>query len=166
MGVITTPPQYLTVEDADEYFLTRLNSEVWNNATDDEKNKALIKATQAIDALAFEGIKTGDYENLKTHGAAPIVQQALEWPRNGDSVIPQDIYIACCECAIAFLDGVDIGEESDLIGAVSMRFADVSTTYMAGFFNEWVRAGIPSAEAWAHLKPYLHDPMQIRSKRA
>lgn len=180
MGVIQQPVAYLTPEDANDYFATRLNSESWFNASYPDQNAALIRATRAIDALAFEGVKSSDYFNTVLKQVtvyAPVVapitlppadypsEQPLEWPRDGKTEIPQDIYYACCECAIAFLDGVDMGTEMDLIGTQAMRFADVSTSYMAGFYNEWIRAGIPSAEAWQFLKPYLHDPMQIRAKR-
>lgn len=181
MGVIQPAVSYLTPEDANDYFLTRMNSEGWFNASLETQNAALIRATRAIDALAFEGVKTSEYVASIVKQVtvfSPVVEpvamppvdyptdQPLEWPRDGKLEIPQDIYIACCECAIAYIEGVDIEGESDMIGVQSMRFADVSTSYMSGFFNEWIRAGIPSAEAWKHLKPYLHDPMQIRSKRA
>jgi hypothetical protein len=44
-----------TVDDADAYFLTRLNSEAWTNGDEDGKKAALVTAANLLNAMEWEG---------------------------------------------------------------------------------------------------------------
>ncbi len=60
---------YADMDDAAGYFGTRLNIDVWNNATGDNQLIALIMATRTIDAMfQFNGEKVSQ-------------AQPLQWPR-------------------------------------------------------------------------------------
>jgi hypothetical protein len=146
------PYSYLTVADAEVYFQGRLNSEVWDSASDTDKEKALASATRLIDRLNFEGAKTDP-------------NQVAEFPRNGNETIPKEIGIAACEIAIALLDGVDCEKEIEKIHITNIRYAGVSETYDRSIAVEHWRAGIPSAVAWSYLRAFLHDPAQINFSR-
>ncbi len=156
---------YIELEDADTYFSTRPDSDVWTNSTTTDKQNALYKSTRAIDRLQFQGVKTNNY-NHDVNGAS-LVAQPLEFPRNGDTVVPDAIRIACCECAIAFLDGVDINMEMESLNVISEGFASVRRSYSDNqeTVGLYIRAGIPSAEAWMYLLPYLSDVRQISLAR-
>jgi len=89
---------YANTDDGDNYMETRLHTDNWDNATDDEKEFSLIWATRLLDALcAWDGAKLTD-------------TQALRWPRefiwdpDGNPVdsttIPSFLSNATCEYAL------------------------------------------------------------------
>jgi len=143
---------YGTTAEAATYFGERLKTTPWDNAVPGDRLKALYMATRAIDRLNIAGTKADD-------------DQELQFPRYGDTVVPADIKYACFECAIAFLDGVDMELEQKNLGMTSDAFSGARATYDSYFVEEHIRAGIPSGEAWALLGPYLRDPREITISR-
>jgi hypothetical protein len=137
---------YIDLQEANEYFYTRLDTQDWDFASEAEKVKALKSATRSIDRLNFKGTKIGEYEFPR-----------LEWP-----IIPNDIKIATCEIAIQFLNGVDTEQEIKNIYITNRSYASVSTGNDSGIVPDHIRAGIPSAVAWLYLRPYLNDPLECR----
>lgn len=136
---------YVSLNEADDYFESRINSEAWEDSADSDKLKALKSATKMIDHLAFEGSKT-------------ISDQELEFPRDDSITIPNDIKIACMEIAVGLLEGLDPDQEIANIYANSRSFAATRTGYDRSFVPEHLRAGIVSPTAWMYLKPYLVVP--------
>jgi len=143
---------YITVEDADAYFATRLNSEIWDLAEDTEKNKALITAGRAIDRLNFTGSRT---DSTQEH----------QFPRYDDASIPTDVQYACCELAFALLDGVDPELEYENLNMVAQGFGNVRSTYDRSNKPAHIVAGIVSMAAWRLLLPYLRDPLHVEVNR-
>ena len=129
---------------ANQYFDTRLNTRAWDTADSGDKPKALIMATRIIDRLNFAGDKNS-------------ATQELQFPRDTDTEIPDDIKIACAEIAIELLDGVDPNKEFEDLAIVTHRYAEVVTTYDRSVVQEHLVAGVPSATAWRYLKPYIRD---------
>src|SRR4051812_25245649 len=142
MATSAMPPTYVSLGEANDYFDWRLNSAAWNEASNDDKCKAIVTATRAIDRLNFAGLRTSDFARLGTSisvsgcttapaildpsSDTPAPGQPLEFPRNGSSTIPADIKYATCEIALALLDGVDPEQELRGLGANSQRFAAAS----------------------------------------
>lgn len=60
---------YVTLAEADLYHESILYSDAWDDATDDEKNRALVTATRLLDTW-FEWF-----------GEVTALNQALQWPR-------------------------------------------------------------------------------------
>ena len=143
---------YCTKAEADTYFSGRLNTDAWDDATDAEKDKALIQATRIIDQLNFKGTKTDD-------------SQELQFPRDDDTVVPDDIKSACSEIALALLDGVDPETEADNLFMVSQGYANVRSTYDRQGQAEHFVAGVPSVTAWRYLLPYLRDNRAVDLSR-
>jgi len=141
---------YISPEDADSYFATVMNSEVWDNSTRIEKVKALQAATKLIDRLRFAGEKPEGQE--------------YEFPREDEgSEIPNNIQYACAEIAKALLDGIDIEVEIRNLNVESNTIGNAKTLRRPDLFvPEHLRAGIPSAIAWDYLKPYLKDVKKIK----
>lgn len=135
---------YLTSEEAQEYFDGRLNTEVWEDATEENKEKALTMATRILNRLNYLGDKTDS-------------AQENQFPRFADSVIPQNILDACCEIALALLDGVDPELEYENLLMVQQSFDVVKTTYDRSMVQEHIIAGVPSIVAWRLIRPYLRD---------
>jgi hypothetical protein len=143
---------YADIEYADSYFMTRLNTAVWDDAVDADKTKALTMATEAIDRLNFLGCK---YD----------AEQENQFPRDDDTVIPADIKKACCLIAFALLDGVDPEKEFENLFVSSNSFGGVRTTFDRPPVAAHIAAGIPSYRAWTLMFPYLRDPANLKLRR-
>lgn len=135
---------YITNGDADLYFESRLDSDLWDETNETNKTKALATATRLIDRLNFEGDKTDD-------------DQSLEFPRGGDTSIPQDIKDACCEIAYALLTGRDPEYEAEHQGTTTASNEVGRLVTDARSINMAKAHSIPSAVAWNLLRPYLRD---------
>lgn len=144
---------YVTTSEAQDYFDGRLNTQPWDDADDTSRGKALTYATRLINNLNFIGTKlTTDQEN--------------EFPRYGQTEVPQSVEYATCELALSLLSERDPTMEMERAGVISDAFDVVRSSYQAGFMAPHLMAGIVSPEAWSLLLPYLHDPLTLRlSKR-
>src|SRR5512142_3291053 len=76
--------------EAIEYFANRLHETAWTDASDADREKALIAARGIIDALSYKGVKHSVYTlcgSSDTSGLAPEdvraaeASQPLEFPR-------------------------------------------------------------------------------------
>jgi hypothetical protein len=139
---------YVTVEDADAFFETRIHNEYWLDAETEEKLASLVTATRAIDCLSFISSKTE-------------VSQEREWPRGGVAEIPEGIKIACCEEALSLLEGRDPILEQENLRALSQTYANVKMAFEPRVLAEYIINGITSPIAWRYIQPYLSGKRQI-----
>src|ERR1700752_5289149 len=97
---------YSTLEEADDYFSTRANSDEWTYATDTQKTQALKSATRLIDRLKFKGVPivTDQYNRF------PRYIPNCSYPTYPPP-IPDEVKIATCEIALQLCNGVDIDQE-------------------------------------------------------
>lgn len=149
------PTPYCSIDDADNYFTNasqRTNVDLWIQATDIQKTKVLTAATIAIDRLFFQGVKTDP-------------NQLTEFPRDGSTIVPDNIKMACAEIGFDYLDDVDITYEEQNIGVVVDAYAGVRRTYSEARVPEHIKAGIPNIIAWRLIKPYLVDPLSMQLTR-
>jgi hypothetical protein len=130
-GPLIPVPQYLSVSDADAYFMTRLDSEVWLNATSDRKQAALVTATRAIDRLNFVGFRQTDSQPLEFPRLGPLLSSNGAVFQEAPMVpaVPVDVLLACCEEAIVRLDGVDPELEMSSLRLVSTGYASLRENY-------------------------------------
>ena len=164
---------YGTLNEANEYFENRLHEEAWFGSPAIDRPKALLRATQTIDALNYKGNKHTVWELLEEDPDATDAEireaeteQVLEFPRGGDTVEPLIIDIACYECAYALLDGIDPDAELEQLAVVSQGVASLRTTYNRSQQPiEHLLHGIPSATAWRYIKPFLRDGYQVKLSR-
>lgn len=143
---------YANISYADDYFATRLFTEVWDDALDDDRTKALTMATRIIDRLNFVGEKAD-------------AAQEFQFPRGSDTDVPRDIKQACCEIALALLDGVDPDKEFENLFVTSNAFGGVRTSFDRPPVPGHTAAGVPSQTAWRLLFPYLRDPGVMTLRR-
>lgn len=134
--------QYASIAEANAYFTTRVRSGLWATTSTTDKDLALGQATRAIDRLAFAGDKTDP-------------EQELEFPRGGDTDIPNDIKFATFEVAYAFIDGHEAENDTDDLAVVSQGYSSVRATYDRKINQPHMASGIPSIVAWRYLLPYL-----------
>lgn len=152
---------YGSIDEANTYFSTRLNSSPWTESSDATKVAALTTATQIIDRLNFAGEKADSDQNLQFPRRCVVP--------DGDDLIddsvPQDIRFANFEIALKLLDGIDPDYELQNLQMTQAMYGSVQTQYNRNFAPDYVLAGVPSPRAWAYLKPYLRDPYEITLER-
>jgi hypothetical protein len=144
---------YLNTTEAQVYFDELLYTEAWDLALESNRLKALKQATRIINRLRYKGDKTSD-------------TQENEFPRGEDTDVPEDIEWACCYIALALLDGKNTELDAENLALVSQGFSSVRSTYDKDTMLPHIVAGVPSAEAWKYLKPYLLDATEITLNRA
>lgn len=164
---------YGTLEEAQEYFESRLHESAWTGASVADRPKALRAATRIIDTLNFKGCKNSVYllleddpdasdEDIREQEAA----QELEFPRGEDTEVPEAIRIACYEIAHSLLDGKDPEMELENLGIASQGIASVRTSYARSNAPiEHIVNGIPNATAWRLLRPFLRDDDAVKLAR-
>lgn len=153
---------YITAVRADELAGDKLETGPWDDNKLEEGSsfgeegtktyKSLAQATQIIDRLNYRGRKTDS-------------TQENEFPRGGDTNIPEDIERACFEIALALLDGVDPDIEFENLYMNSQGFANVRSTYERNSVNPYYSVGVPSFMAWKYLQPYLVDCQRVKLER-
>lgn len=143
---------YGTIDEAEEYFSTRLHTDAWDDAEELERTKALTMATKIIDNFNYKGTKTSE-------------SQENEFPRGGDLEVPSEIQEACFEIALKLLDEIDPDIEIDNLNKVSSAFANVKSNYDKSFIPEHLAVGVPSATAWKQMLPYLRDAKSVTVSR-
>lgn len=163
------------IAEATSYFAQRLHETAWTDASDTDREKALIAARGIIDALNFKGIKHSVYtlcgssdtsgqatEDVRAADAA----QPLEFPRGEDTVVPEAIRIAEYEIAYALLDGKDPELELENLAISAMGYGAVKTNYERSQLPiEHVINMVPSSVAWRLLKPFLRDSDALKLSR-
>ena len=141
---------YVTVEEADAYFSNTLNTDVWDNADETTKEKALKMATRQIDRLPFAGRKLD-------------INQFLEFPRTNTALeftdgIPNEITYATCEQALFVLKGGSKRQELQKQGVKSYSLGDLSETF-ADNLSEAQKTICP--EALSYLRKFLLGSVAI-----
>lgn len=102
---------YLTLDEADTYFEDRLHVDVWDAASDADKDNALVTACRLIEAHRLKVRREADPAFGDV--LAPMTPgQALAFPRYGDDgKVPVPVWQAQCEEAIALLSGGEDGDQ-------------------------------------------------------
>ncbi|QLA18956.1 DnaT-like ssDNA-binding protein [Desulfolutivibrio sulfoxidireducens] len=106
---------YVTEAEATAYFADRLHADAWTEATEGNRQKALLMACKLLDGhILWTGYKTDD-------------AQALAWPRIGVTgvaldVVPASVGIAQMELALILLK-TDVTALPDTAGIKSLEVA-------------------------------------------
>lgn len=152
---------YLSVDQADAYHLARDNRR-WNAAGPDDKQAALIRATQYLDvAYLFAGTPTS-------------ITQALAWPRGGALVVPPLVLAAAAELALRALDGPLLPDTTgtattggqivqETVGPITVKYASGAaprTVSVARFpYIDLLLAPLAQPAASADAKPVRMAPL-------
>lgn len=135
---------YVTIEEAERYFQQRFPCEEWEEASTEEKEKAIATATLAIDRQLFKSRKTVD-------------TQILAFPRYPDTVVPDRVKAACLEEALAVLKTKkDKRKILQREGVQSFALGDLSESY-----GEGAGGGLYSQDAREFLRPWLVGAVSI-----
>lgn len=131
-------PSYSSLVEAENYHAGRLHNDVWTQASDDDKRKALVMASRVLDAT---------YEWVGVRCNYSPDHQFLDWPREiatlvefedryfDGCVIPLEIKHATAEMAMSLL-AVDRTAVTDVavggidkisVGTISLEFSEQHT---------------------------------------
>ena len=155
---------YISVDEADEYFLGRLGADFWETLDKSHKEKALVTATRKIDTLPFVGYK----QNPK---------QPLQFPRfyytscnlTQTDFIPQSLKDAVCEEALTTLQYIESNSEEVYNGAIqdnyqTLKLGDASITY-GGSNNSNTSSNLLSETAKHLLSGLIKTGFDIQVQR-
>jgi len=130
VAVIDMDDSYVTLADAEAYMATRLDSRAWDNATESNRQKALITASQSyIRLLNFKDDIDLDEPNTDIQHATVIIAKEL-------------------------LDGFNPEAERQTL-SVKSQTLKMSETLDTPAMDSYRQLGLPSFEAWTLLYPYL-----------
>jgi hypothetical protein len=129
----------ISVNDAQDYFDTILQTDAWDYAIGSDRTKALIGATRILESLNFK-------KELSEYTEYP------EW-----------LQFAACEIALALLDGRGVEQMIESAGVAQSGYQNARINVKS--VPEYILAGVPSAAAWRYIKPYLHDSKAIKISR-
>jgi hypothetical protein len=142
----------ITNDECDDLLAERLNVSAWDNASDTDRTRAILQATNIIDQLNYIGEMT---DSTQEH----------QFPRGGDSDIPEDIKKACAHITLALLDGIDPETELEALSMVSASYSNVRSTYDRSRPPSHILAGVPSVTAWRYILPFIRQPEAARISR-
>jgi hypothetical protein len=111
---------YADLDEANEYFETRLDAAAWTDITDeDQKEKALVTATTLLDSYEWTGIAVSESQPL----AFPRVGEYFD-PRVGSVVAmegtPDRIVRATIELAYHLLNNDGLLDETGGVDSISL----------------------------------------------
>jgi hypothetical protein len=144
-------PAYVTVEEANTYFSSRLHAEAWTQASTCDKGKALDMATRAIDRTPLKGVKAS-------------YDQANQFPRYPDAEVPQAVKDATCEQALWYLSLTDYERHRDrqhAMGVIGGSVGDANEYSSAGIVRQKMRGVGLCPEARELLRPWLLGAVSI-----
>ena len=148
MALVVGTNSYVTVAEADAYFLTRYNTDNWRDLENKDKEKLLITATEHVDRIH------------QWVGSAVSSSQSLAWPRTnatyydkrlgltvslGDAEIPNRIKNAVYEQAMHLLNNPSILSQSNItfesisVGPISISDSNSKSKvskYAVGIYND------------------------------
>jgi hypothetical protein len=154
------PTAYVTVAEAGIYFQSKLQTAAWDKASFDMQQKALYESTRIIDSLKLTGCKADRDQVLRfprMHQLAEDTDPESETYGELIPTVPTDVKEACCEIALALLQGVDPTHEYNLLSRQVHGYATTRQQKDTTLLEPHILAGVPSLEAWKFLVKYLRD---------
>lgn len=116
MALTVGTNSYVDVAESDLYFADRLYATAWTGAVSGDKTKALLSAMLVLEPLCAWNYSKTDPD------------QALMFPRGGETVVPNNVKIAQMEIALEMLsqDVVSFVEEADELKQLKAGSASLS----------------------------------------
>lgn len=162
---------YGTVVDANTFFSARLHSYDWDISNVDDRQKALVEATELIDQFDYLGQKNTVYALLlanpdtdySTNENRPAIEaaelaQPLEFPRDADTTVPEVINTATYLIAQALLSGRDPDADLENANVRASSYGGVVTRYdTSGNDQGHIAHLIPSPQAFNLIRPFFRE---------
>jgi hypothetical protein len=168
---------YGSVAGGDAFFAARLHAFDWTYASQADRLKALVQATELIDQFDYIGQKytVQVYMDANTDPCADgyddglaeaELAQPLQFPRGSSTTIPSEIERATYLIAQRLLSGRDPEADLESLVLKSAGYGDARSQYdRSGNTQEHMTHLIPSPQAWNLIKPFLRARNQFTIKR-
>jgi hypothetical protein len=128
---------YATEAEADAYFRSSPSRRDWFAEDAEDRRAALAEATRHVDTYRFSGAKSDPYQDL-------------EFPRDGDTEVPNPVKASACEQALYLLTNPDWEQR------LNAHAQGVTSQSTGGSVESYgARAELLSAKALRLLRPYL-----------
>lgn len=167
---MATSDHYGTIVEAAAFFGNRLHSFAWDNATGDDRIKALNQATELIDQFDYIGEKyavnvLGEDATCDEKQAAELTQLHA-FPRGDTNDVPVEIEKACYLIAYELLDGRDPNRDLENLPMDQMAFGDARAGFVRdGNMLEHMTHLIPSPQAFNLLRPFFRERNKFTVKK-
>ncbi len=156
---------YGSVAAGDLFHAVRIHSWDWNNATPEDKTKALYHAQQLMDRFAYVGEKT-DSDQLLEFPRTRTLDDGTVCLIGGSAGIPTSIEQAAYLIADALLGGRDPQADFEALNVKVETFGPVRTEFdTSRSAKGHVSNLIPSPSAWALILPYLNVSTSFDHKK-
>lgn len=143
-------PVYCTVEEAEQYFATKLDVSQWKTLNEEDKAKVLVEATRKLNTLKYEGFPVAldqplafpRYFKPNFLSKRTYTSEANAIEVNGKSLIliemPKEMICACCEQAIfvaeyAGLSGKSVHIKNQRLGISSINIGGGNVSYNGNY---------------------------------
>lgn len=146
---------YADTAYADAYFAERVDADSWAPLDIAVKERALKHATKLVDQCDFVLEKTDE-------------DQAREFPRAGETEVPDEVLQATCEVAYELTVKNRLPENmTKKAGITSESVGDTSRSWGAGGVSEILgeSSGLPSTQAAILLRDWIEDPRELQLQR-
>lgn len=178
MALVTSGTQqnsYVTWEESEAYFATRIGNDAFTNSTDPNRlEQALITAFRALERItAWRGYPSQPYQAAKWPRAG-VLRDSYETGLYSDEVnwptqtVPNDVKYAQCEEALALLE--DYGDSAyrkrrvrQRQGVTSLQLSDMEEVWEEA--PRYAQGNLHSAEAYAYIRQYIAVGGTIRCER-
>lgn len=163
---------YGSIAAGDAYFDARLHSYDWSRSTPEDKQKALVAASDLIDQFQYLGQKAAVYTLIEDNDEdtdwteddnRALIQEAelsqpLEFPRDADTEVPTPIEHATYLIAKALLSGRDPEADFENLAVKQSQYGGVKTAYQRDGNNQEHTAHlIPSPQAFNLIQPFFRE---------
>jgi hypothetical protein len=131
---------YVTLKEANSYFLDRIDVAAWTSANDTQKSQALVTATSMLDNLSWIGVAVSDSQTL----AFPRLGSYFD-PRLGrtvelnSAVIPSRISTATYELAYHLLNNDGLLDDTGLVKNISIGEVNLTNVLSANKIPSFIR---------------------------
>jgi hypothetical protein len=127
---------YVTRSEANAYFTDRLDIAAWTDATDPQKDQALVTATRKLDNLNWAGQAISESQALAFPRSGTYYDPKLGYMTSLPPSVPQRVIDATYELAYHLLnnDGLldDTGSLTNLsVGQISLSLKKEASTFPA-----------------------------------
>ena len=126
MALVKGTNAYVSVAEADAYFVDRIDSEAWTSAGEPTKAQALVTATGLLDEMSWTGMAVSDSQALAFPRAGTFFD-----PRQGTEVYldentPERVIKATYELALHLLTNKGLLDETGAVtnlnvGSISLQ---------------------------------------------
>lgn len=137
---------YVTLTEAEEYFLDRVDVAAWTNAADALKSQALVTATMVLDLQNWSGIAISDSQNLAFPRSGYYIDSKLGKYKEFPTTVPTNIIKATYEMAYHLLNNDGLLDSTGTVDAISIGQISID-----------IKTGAPRIPSVVKLliKPYL-----------